>query len=292
MTGWRRLLVLLAALAMPAAGIAQTVPDRFPEGSPLTRLPVYEAPFSAVAVTRANLRLPDGTRMNRRTTARYFRDTNGRVRIEHLMEGLPAPRTTSERHIRLLVLANPCEALRTLDPVSRTFRFVGNDLIASTTGADLRIPVGGTFFMGVARPSDVASGRAITPPGTLVDEETLGSRMIAGVEAVGRRVTMTTLAGQVGNDRPIAATDEWWYSPDLRLVMAADYTSTVLGTITYRVTQLRTDEPPDTLFTIPDDYDQDSTIATREDPWMSFVHVEAYVKFVRDRIRKDADRRP
>jgi hypothetical protein len=103
----------------------------------------------------------------------------------------------------------------------------------------------------------------------------LGSREIEGVDTVGYRVTTTTLAGQVGNDRPIVVTDEWWYSPDLRLVMAADYTNSDLGSVSYRITQLRTDDPPDRLFTAPEDYARDVTEGPH-DPMLTFIPLAGY----------------
>jgi hypothetical protein len=64
---------------------------------------VLDAPFEADAITTARLTLQDGTRLNQSTTARYYRDRAGHVRVELLMEGL---RWTF-----------------TLDPVTRTARY-------------------------------------------------------------------------------------------------------------------------------------------------------------------------
>ena len=277
--GGRLFLALTAAVVMPAIGVAQ---DESPRtvGSPLTRYPVYDSPFSAVAVTTVDLRFRDGSRIARRTTARYFRDGAGRMRVEHVMEGLPEPRTMSERHVRLLLVPNPCDpGVVTLDPATRTIRFMDRALYALTTGAahSFHIPVGGARFLGISRPESIASGAEPMPPGTLVDDESLGSRMLAGVETFGRRITVNTLAGQVGNDRPIVITDEGWYSPDLRLLIAADYSNSDLGTISYRLTGLSRSEPPADLFTVPDDYQRDHS-STPDDPgWMS-SGVEAYVR--------------
>ena len=70
--------------------------------------------------------------------------------------------------------------------------------------------MGGAGFLAIPRPASLVSGAAPMPPGTLIDDESLGSRILAGVETFGRRITMNTLAGQVGNDRPIVITDEAW----------------------------------------------------------------------------------
>lgn len=133
-SGGRLFLALTAAVVMPVIGIAQDESSPLTVGSPLTRYPVYDAPFSATAVTTVDLRLPDRSRIARRTTARYFRDGAGRTRVEHVMEGLPEPRTMSERHIRLLVVPNPCEPAVTLDPTTRTIRFFDRGVYAMTTG--------------------------------------------------------------------------------------------------------------------------------------------------------------
>lgn len=273
--GGRLFLALTAAVVMPAMGIAE---DEYPVGSPLTRFPVYDAPFSATAVITFDLRLPDGTRLARRTTAHYFRDGAGRVRVEHMMEGLPEPRTMSERRIRLVVVPNPCETAWTLDPTTRTIRPIDRALYGTTTGGarSFHLPVGGARFLGIPRPESLVSGVAPMPPGTLVDEESLGSRMLAGVETFGRRFTVNTLTGQIANDRPIVITDEGWYSPDLRLLIAADYSNSDLGTISYRLTGLRRTEPPAHLFTIPDDYQRDYT-GMPDDPGWTSSGVEAYI---------------
>lgn len=132
-------------------------------------------------------------------------------------------------------------------------------------------------FLFIPRPESIVSGTARMPPGTLVDDESLGSRVLASVETFGRRITVNTLAWQVGNERPIVITDEAWYSPDLRLLIAADYSNSDLGTISYRLTGLSRSEPPADLFTVPDDYQRDHS-GTLDDPGMSSGGVDAYLR--------------
>ncbi len=259
----QRCLVLAPAAwaLLPKAVFAQSLeaPDGF-NGGPFTRWPVYEAPFSAEAVTTVNLRFADGRRLAQRTTARYSRDTNGRVRVEHLMEGLPAARSPAERAIRLVIAPNPCEPhASAIDPVSRTaYRFFPTWLSAMTIGASqyLTVPLdGGGQFLHIARAHDVVDRGAGLPPGTLVDDEPLGMRRFSGLDVVGRRVTMTTATGQIGNDAPVVVRDEAWYSPDLHLVVAVDYSDSRYGTVRYRLTNLRREDQPSRLFVLPEGYD-------------------------------------
>lgn len=254
-------LVLAALALLPEAIVGQSpqAPDDY-NGGPFTRGPVYEAPFSAEAVTTVNLRFPDGRRLAQRTTARYFRDGNGRVRVEHLMEGLPAARSPAERGIRLVIASNPCEPhASAVDPVTRTaHRFFPSWLSAMTIGASSYLPIpldGGGQFLHIERAVGVVDRGAIVPPGTLVDDAPLGMRRFSGLDVVGRRVTMTTATGQIGNDAPVVVRDEGWYSPDLHLVVAVDYSDSRYGTVRYRLTNLRREDQPSELFVLPEGYD-------------------------------------
>lgn len=51
-------------------------------------------------------------------------------------------------------------------------------------------------------------------PGAPV-QESLGKQFIGGVETVGTRETMVIPTGAIGNDRPVSAKREFWYSPQL-----------------------------------------------------------------------------
>src|ERR671919_1840191 len=102
---------LCLAATTSAVSFAQHVGPDETIGGPLVGhlLPFLNAPFSAEAITTVNHQLPNRTRLERTATARYYRDSKGRVRVEQLMEGLPAPKTVSERHIRLLIYLNDRE---------------------------------------------------------------------------------------------------------------------------------------------------------------------------------------
>src|SRR6185295_11863832 len=130
----------------------------------------------------------------------YYRDSQGRVRVEQLMEGLPAPTTVSGRHIRLLIFANdrerhwPMRDLFSLDPTTRTARDgLGTPRsLANGGGSSAGVPIGGARYLDFMRAQDWL--RYEDPAGLegdAVQFESLGTRFIAGVEATGERITLT-----------------------------------------------------------------------------------------------------
>ncbi len=74
--------------------------------------------------------------------------------------------------------------------------------------------------------------------------------MIHGVEAVGRRLTITI----PGNDGPLHVVDERWESPELKMVIYARSADPRTGIVEYRLSNIRRADPPSDLFEIPPDY--------------------------------------
>src|SRR5215217_7126067 len=91
------------AAAIPVVGLGQQADPAAGIGGPLSKPLVLDAPFSADAITTVRLTLADGTRLEQTTTAHYYRDRAGRGRVEFMMDGLEAPKTLAERHIRTIV---------------------------------------------------------------------------------------------------------------------------------------------------------------------------------------------
>jgi hypothetical protein len=282
---------LCLAVATSIVGVAQQVRIEVIGGPLLGPLPFLNAPFSAEAITTVNHALPDGTRLDRTTTARYYRDSEGRVRVEQLMEGLPAPKTVSERHIRLLIYANdrerhwPYRDLFTLDPATRTARDgLGTPSSLAAGGGFAGVPIGGARYLNFKRAQDWL--RYEHPPGLeddAVQYESLGTRDIAGVETTGQRITLTFPPGYfAGYNEPVALVDEQWVSRELRLLISAHYSDSRTGALDYRLTNLRRTDPSPELFVIPRDYkllDPLSAGAT-EDPWSTYYTPERYIEAI------------
>jgi hypothetical protein len=84
--------------------------------------------------------------------------------------------------------------------------------------------------------------------------ESLGVQNVEGVQAEGTRSTTTIPAGTVGNERPIDVVYEKWYSKDLQMIILSKHNDPRIGEQTYRLTNIRRDEPSSSLFSPPADY--------------------------------------
>jgi len=201
---------------------------------------VTGAPYSAVGVTETIQTLADGTTIDRKIQANIFRDGQGRVRRETTLPVI-GPLVASGKSNSFVMIH---------DPVAGTAFILHPD----TKIAD-QLP---------------AHGRGQKSPGTLQDKfeahvqqeiatgtvkkEDLGTQTINGVAAQGTRYTHTIPIGQIGNDKPITAVTERWYSADLQVVVKSTRTDPRFGSTTYTVTNIQRQEPAATLFAVPSDY--------------------------------------
>lgn len=236
---------LCLAAAVRAVGVAQ--PEEV--GNPLTRTPVLDAPFTADATTTIQLAIGNGIRIDRRATARYYRDRAGRVRVE---QTITSPAADGQVRVTIQPEADS-RANYTLDAATRMAqRGPGSLSDPAVGGGDtFAVPLGGNRFLVFARGQGLRTRLHLL--GNPIEEEPLGTREISGVEVIGRRTTVTLFAGQLGNDRPAQIVDERWESPALQIVIESRQTDP-RGVMDYRVTNITRTEPPANLFVIPTDY--------------------------------------
>ena len=261
---------ILAGMLVAAASDAQAQGRRGPGSAssqapaalpsdPLAGPVVTNAPYSGDAVTTVTQTLGDGTRIEQRTEAKFYRDSAGRIRREQTILGLAALNPSAQTRTVVTIDPMPNEGFAyTLDPAARTARRVPRALGA------VRLRLNGTAFdwsvganSGVSLPNLVPGlvfPQPGTPAGARQAEEALGTRQIEGVRATGRKTTSTIPAGQIGNDRPIEITDERWESPDLKLLVYSRFSDPRTGVVEYRLTNINRAEPPADLFAVPADY--------------------------------------
>ena len=84
--------------------------------------------------------------------------------------------------------------------------------------------------------------------------DSLGTKTIEGIQAIGTRSTTTIAAGTIGNDKDLVITRETWYSPELKLVIQSIQNDPRFGQTTYSLTNIQRKESDATLFQIPPDY--------------------------------------
>ena len=101
--------------------------------------------------------------------------------------------------------------------------------------------------------SSAAPSPAVSSAPT-VQREDLGVKFSDALQLTGIRETKTYPPGSIGNDKPLAITNEYWYSPDLQMNISVRRTDPRFGVQTLELTNLRREEPDAALFEIPVDY--------------------------------------
>jgi len=229
-----------------------------PELNPQT---VTGSPFSAARETHSLQVLGDGTRIERTETSQYYRDSQGRTRIE---TGAPGSgRVMIQDPVAGVMLAlNPAEKTAQKMPAPKVLVGAGAAASQARTHVEVRADAGGNvvFAQGAAVGGPVTAGQVtgiavnIDVPGRQPATEDLGTQTFSGTTAAGRRTTLTIAPGEIGNDRAIQVVSETWYSSDLQMVVKSSNTDPRFGDTTFELTNINRAEPDPALFRVPADY--------------------------------------
>jgi hypothetical protein len=246
-----------------APGNGQFRPFVQRNADPLSGPVVSGTPFSAEAITTVVQTLGDGTRIEQKSTAKFYRDGMGRLRREQTILGLDWLNANTPSRTVIMLDSVPGDQMPyVLDPVARTARTMPRAIALSSAGyalgtfnlrtsirtaaSDLIETIGGAPGLNPQRLGAPNDARAM--------DEDLGARQIEGVKATGRRTTTTIPQGRIGNDRPIQLIDEQWMSPELGILIASRYSDPRTGVVEYKLTNIVRAEPKADLFTVPSDY--------------------------------------
>lgn len=241
-----------------------------------TRDIVKNAPYSAEAVSETVQVLADGNRIVREARTLLARDAQGRTRQEKR-----GPRGTRiylfdpvadksyvlnpERKTAVALPRVPAPPVPPVPPVpplpgtsgSRIEVAPGQVIVRRSNdgdGKDVHVQV-----VRIARGEDVP----LAPPSLLSlpllpkgkgETKALGTRDFGGVTAEGTMTTHTIPAGTIGNEKPIVASSERWFAPDLHIVVYAQSSDPRSGITTYKLANLRREDPPADWFKVPADY--------------------------------------
>jgi hypothetical protein len=220
---------------------------------------VKDAPYSAEAVTETTQLLADGNRIVSRSTSKQYRDSEGRERREIALGGqqtvlitdpvagvsyslLPDSRTAEKMPLpRIQVLSSGAESSSWVRSTQvRMEAFNGASALA----------LGGPEVPVINDRQVVARAPGDADPQT----ENLGTSLIEGVLAEGKRTHMVIPPGQAGNDKPIEVAAETWYSPDLKMTIVTRNFDPRLGETVFKLTNISRAEPARTLFEVPAGY--------------------------------------
>ncbi len=214
-------------------GVVGGVPGRGAAGGTIVVGPrpdmlIAGAPFSGVQVREMRQSLANGNQIQRLEDTRFYRDGQGRMRIE-----VPQPNPTNDRARVLIEIFDPVAGVAyLLDPSNMTGRK--------------------SAYIG---PKAKDRPAARKPQPGQVQEEDLGTRKINGFEATGQRTTQTIPAGAIGNRQPILSVTETWTSTALKIPVLHKRSDPRFGDSTMQLTQITLGEPDPSLFQVPSNYE-------------------------------------
>jgi hypothetical protein len=233
--------------AVAAGARAQTL-DFLNNGVPTGPI-VTGAPYSAEGVTTVKVKLFDGTRIERTVTARFYRDSAGRIRREQTIVGLAAVDPANESPMVVTIVDPVAGFTYALDPNLRTAHRVAIDKRALAGEPPPPPPPPPAPV-----PGRIMGPGAPPPPPPAPTAQSLGTRQIEGLTATGRRTSRSIPSGQIGNDRPIEIVDERWESPELKVLLFSRHRDPRTGDVEYRLGKISRAEPPAELFSVPAEY--------------------------------------
>jgi hypothetical protein len=233
---------------------------------------VKNAPYSAQAVSEKVQSLSDGNQITLRSTTTFYRDSAGRTRTEM---------ATQDGELRTITIRDPQGAAWILRPQDKTATklFAPRALAQEarekarehieTLRKEGKLPEGreAVIVKRVERSGAPAGHRHHGAglgmiAGAFGDREwaaravtrELGARDINGVKAEGKLRSYEIPAGELGNRNPIVVSHETWFSPELQIAMYTKHSDPRTGENTYRLENLKREEPAASLFTVPSDY--------------------------------------
>jgi len=206
-------------------GIRQTVDGIFIPA-------VTGAPFTAKVAVEITHALPDGTTVSQKYYTLVARDSQGRVHREK-RSLVPADSDREPLLMETYLMDTP-ERTRTICEFVRRTCSISSD--------------------------HPASGAFVEPEGVSRDgksymfRENLGTSTMDDLDVQETRETRTYNAGTFGNDRPVAVTKEFWYSPQLKINLAVTRNDPRTGEQRLQVTELSLSEPDPSWFVPPQEF--------------------------------------
>lgn len=222
---------------------------------------VKGAPYSATAITESIQTLGDGNQIIQRNEAAYYRDREGRTRIDQTLKSI-GKWTVAGDPARIITISDPVAGhYYSLNPREQT-------ALIDPGGPPKKIPLSGGPKKSTPAPDSSdhpkpkgpkVSDKTKSAPVTTDSsdgrkKESLGTKTIEGVSADGMRTTRIIPAGEIGNVRPIEIVDESWYSPELQMLLMTKHNDPRSGETSYRLTNIKRSDPEPSLFEIPPGY--------------------------------------
>lgn len=257
--------ISLGILLLPLAGIlnAQMIgtspAGALPPNVPVIPTTIKNAPFSAVVITQYDRVLGNGNHIHRETRGKVYRDDQGRVRTE---TEFATPGNGGEQFLRVTILDPVQHSVIHLDPRNKIATVTHTTQTVAASDA-VSAPRHGTMVMATplndsgqpsGPPTKIQTQHSAANSASTVKTETLGTKSVEGVEAVGTKTTRTIEGDPGGNEQPIISVTDSWYSRDLQIVVLNETDDGQSGHNSMKLVNIVRAEPNPQLFLIPQDY--------------------------------------
>lgn len=255
---------------------------------------VKGAPYSGTEINETNQVLGDGTRIHNETQTQVWRDSEGRVRREtgnqvmiydpvasvsysintrnqtarklplgtYMFTSNADGSKTNTQYFRYSTLSDASPDAQKLRLEAQVEKLA--EMRTQMTANHPEVKKAEQDIVETKRNMEITTldtvrGMAIDGvPGKLVKSkavtQSLGKRMMEGVNADGTSETSTIEAGAIGNDRPIQTVNERWVSSDLQTLMMSRHNDPRTGEETFKLVNVSRTEPPAYLFQVPAGY--------------------------------------
>jgi hypothetical protein len=215
---------------------------------------VKNAPYAADVVTESTRTLADGNHIRQSTTAKVYRDSEGRTRSEQSvnLNGLAANANMPQMVFINDPVAGVNYALNAKDRTAVKSNWMPRGRGGPGGPPPNQAQANGTQANGAQAAQ--RRQRGASNPNPNVKMESLGRQTIEGVPADGRRTTVTIPVGQMGNELPIQSVTEIWYSADLHTEVLYKHSDPRMGDIVRKLANVSRSEPSRTMFEAPADY--------------------------------------
>jgi len=211
---------------------------------------VTGAPYTAQAVTQFTQTLADGNHIQKTMSASVARDSYGRTRSERSLAAIGSLAGSGSAS-KAVFINDPVAGMSyMLDAVHKTVR----QMPAMKNRHNPAAEHSASTSTGAAAAGTNAAHGSMRQRMANVKTEDLGTQVIDGLSAQGKRMTRTIPAARAGSDRDIDVVTETWTSPDLQMVVMSKTTDPRFGDSVYKLTNLSRAEPDPALFTVPSDY--------------------------------------
>ena len=202
---------------------------------------VRNAPFSGKQVTEQTQTLADGNKIRHTMSAQYYRDSEGRTRIENTLSML-GPWSSDK----------PKTSIMIHDPVAGRHYILDAD---DHTYQKMDVKASEDHLVVMDRP--MTAPVADTQQAQETSED-LGTKDIQGLSCKGTRTTTVIAAETVGNEQPIKIMDERWYSSDLQMALETRHSDPRMGEVWTHFETLTRGNPDPNLFQPPADFSEDA----------------------------------